>query len=89
MSRVYKYTINLEEKPTVLKLPRHTVPLSVGVQGREIRLWARVNELFMEDLEERTFGVAATGYTEVPDDANFIGTVQIEWTVWHVFEVFS
>lgn len=87
MNRIYKYQVFLGS-PTEIGLPVGAEILSVGMQGRCIQMWARVDTDRSLDRETRRFHVFGTGHDlpEVP--LRFLGTVLQNGGefVWHVFE---
>ena len=83
MKTIYKYVLSLVENPA-LDMPRGARVLDVQIQNNEICLWAIVEST--EKLETRKFFIAGTG-NPVPQGAgDYIGTVQQDRFVWHVFE---
>ena len=92
MTTIYKYELELTPNTEqVLRLPRNAPVLSVGKQNDELYVWAKVNT---EEVNiPRKFIVAWTG-KELPESiaakhssAVFYGTVQIDYLVYHIFEV--
>ena len=84
MQTIYEYTFSLIDEQTV-NMPLNAIILYCGIQRESICLWALVDT---EDLDgSRTFLIKGTGYQ--CDDvkyANYVGTVQLNGFVWHVFE---
>lgn len=83
-SVIYKYEL-FPGQDQKLILPTGAQVLSVGNQKGVIALWAKCN-LNMSS-ETRSFDVIGTGWVLDISNREFIGTVQIEQYVWHVFEV--
>jgi len=70
-----------------VEMPRDSHVLSVGVQGRYIMVWASVPVDAPVDVK-RQFFLAGTGLNELPKDlGRFVGTVQVDWFVGHLFEL--
>lgn len=87
MKTIWKFELTEE---TVLRLPRGSKVLSVGVQNDLIYLWAEVDTL--ADLVDRRFAVYGTGMrilVESDQSLEFVGTVMIhgDRLVFHVYEV--
>ena len=85
MKKIFKYKLipGINE----LKLPKQAEFLSVGAQQDNLVIWALINELNINEF--RYIEVLMTG-EEVPVDMGvqreFIGTTQVGWLVFHVFE---
>jgi hypothetical protein len=84
METIYKYPLRLLADEITLLLPSGAEVLSVGTQGSEIMIWARVHTNHVD--EKRTFVVRGTGHPLTGQEGRFIGTVQQEPFVWHIFE---
>ena len=87
MDTIYKYPIKVTDLQTV-QMPDLAQILCVQKQDGIICLWARC---FSEnELKPRSISVAGTGN---PIDGNYfhkyIGTVQDDPFIWHVFEIES
>ena len=80
---IWKYTIN--HINPMIRIPRGSTILSVGVQNEEIQVWVVAGP--SEDLETFHFLIAATGHPteEKLKDLTFIGTVFQGSLVWHIF----
>lgn len=80
---IWKYDIDGGE---VIKLtmPVGARPLAVQCQGRKMCLWAEVEP--GNDYSIRTFVVLGTGSPMPNAVLVYIGTVQREMFVWHVYE---
>jgi len=83
MMQIRKYRISPD--PTIL-VNRGAKILSVGMQDKEITIWAMVN--IAEELARRSLIIAATGETlgEIAAHIPFIGTVFAGEFVWHIFD---
>jgi hypothetical protein len=86
MSIVYKYI--LANDINEIFVPKGSRVISVQAQKDNVCLWILLPLDPELDLVKRTFRIFGTG-VDIPDDARHepIGTVQIDWMVWHVFEV--
>lgn len=87
VKQVWKYKLNLKDNPTV-RMPAGAQPLSVGMQGDELMVWALVDPEREEQLEWLGFRVAGTGHPieAVMESWKFMGTVQCRMgLVWHVW----
>ncbi|MBY0561523.1 hypothetical protein [Hyphomicrobium sp.] len=81
MSRtIYKYHIDTPDK--MLRLPAPE-PLSVGMQGEEMMLWAAVTPGATES--EVYVKIVGTGHPCPAEPWKFLGTVFDGRYVWHVF----
>ncbi len=65
-------------------MPKGARLLSVQTQDNQPTLWALVDP--KAEVEERRINVIATGEEIDGTDQTFIGTCQIDWLVFHVFE---
>ncbi len=84
MSRtIYKYTLPLQDVVT-LSMPAGAEVLSVGLQGGNITLWAMVHPTSPQ--MDRVFYLYGTGNPISGGEGRFIGTVQMNYFIWHVFE---
>lgn len=86
--RIWKYPLELRGGPQAVSMPHgaeivHVHAQVLGGSPRPV-LWAEVND--SGPTQERSFYVVATG-EEIPFEArHHLGTIHIEWTVWHVYE---
>ncbi len=64
-------------------LSEDSEPVHIGSQGSQVVMWANVSP--KATVRRRYFQVVGTGQP-FPDDARYIGTVQIGELVWHVLE---
>lgn len=81
--RIYKYVLNIVSWQSVA-MPIGARVLSVGNQNGHLCLWAMVDP--SKEIEPRGFSIIGTGNRIVVDPGPFVGTVQIDQFVWHVFE---
>lgn len=79
--KIYKYPIEIKDTQNIL-MPFDANVISVQVQNGVICLWAEAEH---ETKAGRTFYVVGTGH-ERPEDAMYIGTVQMPPFVWHIYE---
>ena len=86
MKTIYKYDVPLLDMVTMM-MPVGAEVLSVGVQDGRVCLWAMVDPT--TPLMSRVFYVCGTGGPVNVGDARFIGTVQMDFFVWHIFEARS
>ena len=86
MKTVWKYPLKLDmDNLQRVQLPAGAVIQHVNAQNDIPTMWAEVNPDRNVD-EVRYFSVVATG-ASVPDKSVYIGTIHIDWTVWHIYEV--
>jgi hypothetical protein len=89
MRTVYKYEIELhtlnDEDMVCILMPSCASPLSVGIQGQALVLWAIVDPA--RALAPYRVWVHGTGRViHAPAHTQFLGTVQTpSGLVWHVF----
>ena len=89
MKRVFKYRIDYGNP--IVAMPQGAELLCVGLQGKEIMLWALVEK--DNPKEERIFYILGTG-SQVTDGLSYVGTVFDSRPspgfqngfVWHVWE---
>jgi hypothetical protein len=82
--KVWKYELLITDFQTV-EMPMGTRILTVQMQYGQPCLWAEVNDRSNE-TELRHIGIVGTGHADVPTGAVYIGTVQDDSLVWHVYE---
>lgn len=84
MNTIWEFTIENTGHQT-LQMPSGAHILSAQFQADEICLWALVNT--ENDHAPRDITIIGTGHPIDPDfSGRFIGTVQQDNFVWHVFE---
>lgn len=84
---IWKYPVAVTDV-FVLKMPAGSTVLSVDVQGREVNLWAEVDQ--GQPLAERRFRVSGIGHALPADEPRrFIGTFLLQGgtLVFHLFEI--
>lgn len=86
--RVLKYPLQLIGGLQTFDMPKESRVLHVEVQNIAGRpcpcLWVLVSD--DDKYGMRSFGVFATGEDLLPQATDYLGTVHIDWTVWHIFE---
>lgn len=88
MKTIYKY--RLPDKINKLMIPAGGIVLTIQLQDDIPTIWVLVNPSNPE--KERIFHLVGTGHKiEIRAGAHpvYVGTVQIDWHVWHCFEVFK
>jgi hypothetical protein len=86
---VWKYGISwpaVAAGEVIFEMPAGAELLTVQVQNDQGALWALVDPAAPK--ESRFFRVVPTG--DPPEELTaeqYVGTFQLGWTVWHVFEV--
>jgi hypothetical protein len=87
--RIYKYTIVLDDRPTVVTLPVGSEVVMVGVQDAvmpgTVCLWAE-HEVDEDLFCDRAFVVHGTGH-KINTNEVHVGSFIQEPFVWHVYEV--
>lgn len=87
MKTIFKYPIEVTDRQ-IVRMPRGAQILSVQYQGKQLCIWAQVDD--QEPLVDRVVLVCGTGHPmpEAPVGVflHHIGTVQDGPYVWHVFE---
>lgn len=80
---VWKYPLALRSGAQRVTLPEGAILRHVHAQGTPT-LWFEVDP--RQRPEDRLFAIFATGEPFGPD-GSYLGTVHIDWMVWHVYEV--
>lgn len=81
MRTIFKYELSVTDTQT---LSLHGKILTVGVQGSSIMLWA----VHDDDALARQVRVSVRGTGHLmgeADERDYIGTVFLDWLVFHVF----
>lgn len=84
-NRIWKFDLRFTDAQ-VISMPFNAEVISVQMQDVSLCLWAKgcsTNQV----ITERVFCVYGTGHPMFDVDQTFIGTVQADRLVWHVFEV--
>lgn len=84
MRTIYKYAINLVAEKQRLCIYEDSQLLSVQIQGGKLCVWAMIDDSSPVGMVR--FHIYGTGNV-IPDDfkAPYLGTVQQNGYVWHVF----
>lgn len=83
MKKVYEYGLKFGHNS--LALPEGAKVLTAQEQGGGIKMWILVHPEVTR-MVERVFRVYGTGEEMPMNPGTYIATVQLGWTVWHVFE---
>jgi hypothetical protein len=84
MEVVYKYQLDPAIKS--IEMPQCSQLLAVQVQNEVPQLWALVNKSL--PMVRRRIQILGTGWDIAPAIPRvYIGTFQIGFTVWHVFDL--
>lgn len=83
MNRIFKFPLQVDQRQLV-QVPAGTRPLSVGVQNEQPVLWALI-DTDAPGTETWIIRGVTTGETFNAEGCEFVGTVQIDWFVFHVF----
>jgi hypothetical protein len=84
MRTIFKYPLRVTDVQK-LELPKGATILSVQEQSGTLCLWAEVET--PSKTSARTFEVIGTGNPiSMADNRVYIGTVQMDGLVWHVYE---
>lgn len=84
MHSIFKYPLAVSHEQKVV-MPSDAKILSVQRQGTALCLWARVTPNAAK--HERIIRIFGTGHDiEADYGGRFIGTVQYDSLVWHIFE---
>ena len=81
---IYKFPLAVVSHQ-VLFIPAGAEILSVGEQGGEVKLWAKLD--VRSQTMRRKIIIRPTGHEFLEDNGLFIGTVQVRDFVWHVFDL--
>lgn len=81
---IWKFGLQLTDRQTI-EMPRAAEVLTAQMQGNTLCLWAEV--VIGRHPEKREFLIIGTGNPIDPSvEKKYIGTVQQNGFVWHVFE---
>lgn len=81
--KIFKYEIPIEGDFT-LQLPKGAKIISFQLQKETPVIWAIVNEQL--ELETRYFEIVGTGFDFISTCREYIGSIQQDIFVWHLFE---
>lgn len=82
--RVWKYPLELRGGRQVVHVPVVGTIVHIHSQHAQPVMWLEVND--SSPMTERAFYVVATGLPIPVEARRYVGTIHIEWTVWHVYE---
>ena len=82
MKKILKYQLSGFEN--IIEMPENAKVLSIQLRENGIYLWAITDP--DNKKVQRKFLLVGTGQQFNSDNLEFIGTVQVEPFVWHIFE---
>ena len=82
--RVWKYPLPLPSERNGLLMPAGAEVVHVALQDHHITLWALIDPSAAPTA--RAFLIHPTGEA-ITDDETYVGTVQHDVYMWHIFEV--
>lgn len=82
--KIYKFPAQFPL--TVLDLPLNATVLSFQVQGETPVIWV-LGDFDQPYRENREFIYVGTGHELPEQNLDFIGTIQVDVFVWHLFEI--
>lgn len=82
MRKIFKYQVSELGRPVMMPSGAHI--LSAGMQNDSVFVWAIVNPDY--PLVKRRIRVYATGEELGYHTGKFVGTVFLDWLVYHVFD---
>lgn len=90
MKTILKVTLDDVDSESIKPLPRGAVLRRVGEQHGRIVVWFEADYDLMDradgdNIEQRRLSIRGTGHP-IPEDASYVGTVQIGAFVWHIFD---
>lgn len=85
---VWKFHLQLTSDTQTIEAPIPAKVVHFDVQANRLTVWVLVEEGATTSSD--SYGVFATGELAPPvDEASYIGTVQWEGYVWHLFKLMS
>lgn len=81
--KIFKYQVPIQSDFR-LELPKGAKIISFQLQNETPMIWAIVNEHL--ELETRYFEIVGTGFDFISTCREYIGTIQLDSFVWHLFE---
>lgn len=81
MKTIYKY-----EVPGVVQMPASAKVLGLQEQGDKFMIWVLIDLSDDQILENRKFKIIGTGWEFDDAEKRYVGTVQKNGFVWHLFE---
>lgn len=86
MNAIWKFPLRLTGGEQLCRtMPEGAIPVRFGLQNEIPTLWCLVNTL--KPQADRYFAIVGTGHP-IPDDYEYIGSVDQGPFVWHAFECF-
>lgn len=86
MKRIFKYPCrSLVSNEDTLEMPVGAIVRHVGYLAG-LCIWAE-HDVKVKETEERTFIIIETGEAFVSEGKEFINTILLDGTVWHIFEI--
>lgn len=88
MITIYKYSVPIKDE-FELELPQGAKILAFQTQNDDPMIWALVDS--EKETGKRKFTIRGTGNpieSDMVDDDVYIGTIQKDGFVWHLFETF-
>lgn len=82
--RILKYALELVTGWQDVKMPHGARIIHVHEQHGLPTMWVEADPSVQGVI--RTFMIIPTGHAAIPADSKYVGTVHIDWTVWHVYE---
>jgi hypothetical protein len=80
--QIWKFQVPFDEV-CIVEMPLGARVVFVGEQNDAIYLWAEVDPAHRKVV--RKFAIVGTGQS-IPEDLEYVGTVQTPPFVWHVYE---
>ncbi len=84
--KIWKFPITTEDICS-LAMPIGAEILDIGIQGKELKIWAIVDP--DADTEDRSFSFYGTGLSIDTEGKKYLKTIQSGISVWHIFEIVS
>ncbi len=83
MATIWKYMVGADDFS--VEMPKGARVLDVQLQGELVQMWALVDP--DAEVVTRNFVTYGTGHPITnPDELLYIGTFQVNWLVFHLFE---
>lgn len=85
MREVWKFKVPFYHTSSI-NVPLGAKPLAVQMQDARPVIWMEVKTDLMPSTENRYFTWYGTG-NPLPENGEYIGTLQDGWLVWHLYEM--
>lgn len=85
MKQMWKYNLTVGELNTI-SVPQNSELKTIQLQNGFPCVWLEVET--KNDRCERMYKFFPTG-VDIDEPAHYKGTIQLGWTVWHLYEVFK